>query len=93
MKGAQPNLHSRRSVLWAAGVLPGALAAGAAAAAEPANAKADVKYQFTPKGADRCGECVSFVPGDTGGGPGTCKLVQGPIPQNGWCVLFARRKP
>lgn len=63
-----------------------------AAGAQPANAKGDVRFQNTPKGADRCADCVSFIVGATSGGPGTCKAVQGPIPQNGWCVLFARRR-
>lgn len=60
--------------------------------AEPANGKADVKFQNTPKGADRCADCVSFVAGQSSGAPGTCKAVQGVIPQNGWCVLFQRRR-
>lgn len=62
------------------------------ALAEPANGKADVKFQNTPKGADRCADCVSFIAGQTSGAPGTCKAVQGVIPQNGWCVLFQRRR-
>jgi hypothetical protein len=93
VKRTPHSLPTRRTVLRAAGVLPAALAARPAAAAGPANAKADVKYQFTPKGADHCGACVSFLAGESTGGPGTCRLVQGPIPQNGWCVLFARRRP
>lgn len=85
--------YSRRVVLAAAAAVPMVAAvADVALAAGPANAKADVKYQFTPKGADRCADCVSFIPGETSGGPGTCKVVQGAIPQNGWCVLFARPK-
>ena len=84
---------TRRGLIGAAAAVPVLAAATAGSAAGPANAKADVKFQFTPKGADRCGDCVSFIPGATSGAPGTCKAVQGTIPQNGWCVLFARRKP
>lgn len=41
------------------------------AAAEPGNSKADVKYQYTPKGSDQCSVCVSFVPSTTTGVPAT----------------------
>lgn len=75
----------------AAGLVP-ALVLATRAVAEPANGKGDVKFQNTPKGSDRCADCVSFIPGATSGAPGTCKAVQGPIPQNGWCVLYVRRK-
>jgi hypothetical protein len=67
----------------------GVAAAGAAQAAA-STPKTDVKYQYTPSGASRCGLCASFVPPSDGGpGPGTCKIVVGPIPQNGWCVLYS----
>ncbi len=89
-----PEHLNRRIVLRGvalAGAASVAALAGPAAAA-PANTKADVKYQNTPKGADTCSACASFIPGDTSGAPGTCKVVQGVIPQNGWCVLFSRRR-
>jgi hypothetical protein len=62
-----------------------------AAAAGTGTPKSEVKYQFTPNGVARCGACVSFIPGDSNQGAGTCKIVQGPIPQNGWCVLFSKK--
>ena len=83
---------TRRRWLLGAGL---ALAASPLAAtpslAAPTTSKSDVKYQFTPNGDQHCGACASFIPGDSPQGPGTCKIVQGPIPQNGWCVLFAKR--
>ena len=70
-------------------VLVGPALAGRARAA-PTTSKADVKYQYTPKGSDHCAVCASFIaPPGGDGGPGTCRIVQGPIPQNGWCVLFS----
>jgi hypothetical protein len=86
-----PSPERRRLMALAATALVGtALASQTRAAAM--TSKADVKYQFTPKGADHCGACTSFIPPPSGGGgPGTCKIVEGPIPQNGWCVLFAAR--
>jgi hypothetical protein len=53
--------------------------------------KSDVSYQYTPKGDQHCGACVSFIPGSDPRGPGACRIVDGPIPQDGWCVLFAKR--
>jgi hypothetical protein len=50
-----------------------------------------VKYQFTPNGEQHCSLCASFIAGDSPGGPGTCKIVEGPIPQNGWCQLYSKR--
>jgi len=40
-------------------------------------------------------EAAPALPNPAGGAPiapGTCEAVQGAIPQNGWCVLFVRRK-
>jgi hypothetical protein len=54
-------------------------------------AKGDVGYQYAPKGSQRCGLCASFIPGDSPQGAGSCKLVDGVIPQNGWCSLFTKR--
>ena len=53
--------------------------------------KAAASYQYTPKGDQRCGLCASFIPGPDPGGPGLCKMVEGDIPPNGWCQLFAGR--
>jgi hypothetical protein len=79
---------NRRRVL-AAGTLAlaGGLALGARAGAK--TPKADVKYQFQPHGTEHCGKCASFLRGPDPKGPGTCKIVDGPIPLDGWCVLFS----
>ncbi len=74
----------------ASAVFPILALAGSAAAAGT-TPKSDVKYQFTPNGEAHCGACVSFIPGESGGAPGTCKVVAGAIPQNGWCVLFSKK--
>lgn len=91
MAGDPTRRRLVRGLAFGAAAVP-MLALAGAAAAEPANVKGDVKFQNTPKGSDRCADCVSFIAGATSGAPGTCKAVQGPIPQNGWCVLFARRR-
>ena len=87
----QPRLDRRRVMrLGAMVTLLGVAVAGAARAGT--TPKTDVKYQYTPNGSARCGTCASFIaPSDSGPGPGACKIVAGPIPQNGWCVLFSAK--
>jgi hypothetical protein len=68
-----------------------ALLAAWAARAEGATPKTDVGYQYSPKGAQSCGLCASFIPGPDASGPGTCQIVAGPIPQAGWCQLWAKK--
>lgn len=76
----------------ALGVAPLAMALGPARAlASPKTAKADVAYQYMPKGDQHCGACASFIAGGSPTGAGTCKIVDGVIPQNGWCALFSKR--
>jgi hypothetical protein len=55
-------------------------------------AKADVMYQYQPKGDQHCGLCASFIRGDNPLGAGSCQIVDGNIPQDGWCALFSKRK-
>jgi hypothetical protein len=71
-----------------------ALMIAAKARAAGSTPKSEVRYQYTPKGAARCGLCASFIP-PTGaqGASGTCRIVAGPIPQNGWCELFSPASP
>lgn len=87
---------SRRRLLQRAALAIAAAPAFLALAPTAARAagktpKADVGYQFTPHGEQHCGACASFIPGDSPQGAGTCKIVDGVIPQNGWCPLFSKR--
>ena len=83
---------------------PGPVSTGEAAAAppaapaltEPARAvagepaakvsKESVKYQDQPKGEQRCGNCLHFIAASS-----TCKLVDGQINPDGWCLLWAKQ--
>lgn len=67
-----------------------ALAAGALATTVVRSAQADeklaqnlVQYQETPKDGAKCADCVNFV------APNGCKIVEGNISPNGWCVAYA----
>ena len=44
-----------------------------------------VRYQPTPKGRQRCDNCLFWQP------PGSCKLVQDPIAASGWCTLYKKK--
>jgi hypothetical protein len=76
---------SRRTMLTGTALALGAAAAVnvvSQTAAQEKNSQADAKYQTTPKGDQRCDNCVNFQP------PNACKFVQGDISPNGWCQLF-----
>ncbi len=84
-----PAVAGQAGLALLAALWRSALAYRARAAAN--TPKAAVNYQYTPKGDQHCGACASFIPGADPHGPGTCQIVEGPIPQNGWCALFSRR--
>ncbi len=48
-------------------------------------AKASVQYQDQPKGDQKCSNCLQFVE------PDGCKVVEGPINPDGWCILWAKK--
>ena len=45
-----------------------------------------VKYQATPKGDRKCVDCTFFIAKDK-----TCKVVEGEIDPNGWCLRWAKK--
>lgn len=81
--------NSKKAAPPADAVPAGMAAAGpdpAAASAVKKVSQASVQYQTQPKGEQKCGTCVHFI-----AGPGTCKLVDGSISPDGWCVLWAKK--
>jgi hypothetical protein len=83
---------SRREALTIAAGVAGASVASAAAVvgtSTPAQAaKASqkiVKYQDTPKGDQRCENCVQFE------APSSCKTVDGTVSAQGWCMVYAKK--
>ena len=93
----QDEILSRRAVLRAALMLSCSLIVPIALISSPANgataptktpklAKAGVKYQAQPKGAQKCGSCMNFISASK-----TCQRVEGPISPEGWCVLWAAK--
>jgi hypothetical protein len=58
-----------------------------AAPAAPAKmSQASVKYQTEPKGEQKCANCMHFIAESS-----TCKLVEGNISPNGWCIIWAKK--
>jgi len=49
--------------------------------------KAQVHYQEQPKGEQKCSTCNNFIAASS-----TCKLVEGPINPNGWCMLWVLKQ-
>ncbi|SHG80073.1 high-potential iron-sulfur protein [Bradyrhizobium erythrophlei] len=45
-----------------------------------------VKYQDTPKGEQRCENCVQFE------APSACKTVDGTVAAQGWCMVYAKKQ-
>lgn len=72
-------------------VLPALAAAFGATTlqADAKSTKAALKYQDHPKGNSKCSGCKLFVPGKTAKAMGTCKVVEGSISPNGWCVAYS----
>ena len=84
--------YSRRIWLKNAGV--GIALAPWLARSARAQAKASkeaMKYQDQPKDGQRCDSCMQFLPGPKAGANGTCKVVEGSISPNGWCIAYAKK--
>ncbi len=82
---------SRRRVLTIAAGVAGASVTAAAiiGASTPAQAakvsQKIVKYQDTPKGEQRCENCLQFE------APSSCKTVDGTVAAQGWCMVYAKK--
>ena len=61
------------------------------ARAQAKASKAAMKYQDQPKDGQRCDSCMQFLPGPKAGANGTCKVVDGPISPNGWCIAYVKK--
>jgi len=65
---------------------PAPSAESAAPAAPAKVSQASVQYQTQPKGDQKCGGCLHFIAESN-----TCKLVEGQISPDGWCILWAQK--
>lgn len=58
----------------------------AARAAAVKATQVSVQYQTQPKGEQKCGNCMNFIAESN-----TCKLVDGQISPEGWCLLWTKK--
>lgn len=84
MKPVVQERPSRRTILGALATLA-VFTAARGAIAQGKAAKSAVRYQDQPKGAQRCSGCAHFI------SSGECKVVEGPISPNGWCMAYAAK--
>jgi hypothetical protein len=76
---------SRRDLLKSVAFVTAGVACAAtagAAFAKGKRSKADVAYQDTPHGIERCEICAPFLP------PDQCRTVVGPVSRQGWCRIY-----
>lgn len=80
---------SRRSALKSTLVLAGAACAGVLTAerarAQQKASKEAMKYQDKPNGDQKCSNCLQFEP------PASCKVVDGKISPDGYCIAFVKK--
>jgi hypothetical protein len=74
---------SRRTLLnGVASVAAVGATSNSALAQKPKKSQADVAYQDTPHGVERCEICAPFLP------PDQCRTVVGPVARQGWCKIY-----
>ena len=88
------NAMTRRTFVTNAIVLPAlaGLLLAETATADAKGSQAQFKYQSTPKNGQKCSGCTQFIPNSSPGKNGTCKVVDGSISPNGWCIAYAPKK-
>ena len=85
----QPKM-SRRAILKRAALLAGTVVTasglpGKSALAQQKVSKEAMKYQDKPNGDKQCSNCLQFIP------PGSCKVVEGTISPNGYCLAWVKK--
>ena len=83
----------RRTFLQSAIVLPALCSAlGVRAVADGSKAsQASMHYQTSPNGAMQCSGCQFFIPGADAKSNGSCRIVDGSISPNGYCMAYAAK--
>ena len=76
------EISRRRLLRGVACAAAGVAVATNRAFAKGKRSKADVEYQDTPHGVERCEICAPFLP------PDQCRTVVGPVSRQGWCKIY-----
>ncbi|HSQ04045.1 MAG TPA: high-potential iron-sulfur protein [Burkholderiales bacterium] len=80
----------KKAVAWLALFAPVQTLLRSAPAAAGKAAREIVQYRDEPRNGKACVNCWAYVNGPAAG-EGTCKVVEGPISPNGWCMAFSPR--
>lgn len=85
-----PQALTRQAFLGTAIVLPAlaGLLTVTASADESKSSQASMHYQTTPNDGKQCSGCNFFIPGSTASANGACKIVDGSISPNGYCMAY-----
>ena len=92
-----PKINARRAALKSISLglvsIP-LLSISSTTMAAPSPLRAALAYQDKPKGAQKCSNCMHFVPGKTAKDNGGCKLMAGDdgIAAEGWCSAWVELK-
>jgi hypothetical protein len=87
-----PSLTRRQALkLGAAALTLVPLLSRQSTAADAKASKQVMKYQDHPQGAQRCDNCLQFIPGKSPKAKGQCKVVEGDIDPQGWCIAWAAK--
>lgn len=83
---AKHKLISRRTfVAGTVGLIGGASLLHRTASAQTKSTQAEVEYQATPQGGDKCADCTFYEAGSN-----SCKVVDGTVAAEGWCNLYSK---
>lgn len=79
------RLITQLSLLSVSGLLP------AGVMARTKSSQAAMQYQDSPKNGRKCADCMHFIAPASDGQPGQCKVVEGEIAAQGYCIAWAAR--
>jgi anaerobic selenocysteine-containing dehydrogenase len=91
---AKTEKITRRQLLKGSVIAVGAVLTGAAASRRvlaqtaPKAAKTAFQYQDKPKDGKKCVNCTLYIPAAKAGANGQCKVVEGDISPEGWCIAY-----
>jgi hypothetical protein len=82
----------RQTFLKGAIALPGLCALAAPALADGSKvSQASMHYQTAPNDGRQCSGCQFFIPGQDPKSNGSCRIVDGSISPNGYCIAYAAK--
>ena len=85
MEWSGSRRHFLQTSLLASALLSPLVSQTSLFAQQTKQSKAATQYQDSPKGDQRCDNCVFFQP------PKSCQVVEGNISPQGWCNLWAKK--